>query len=675
MIYLFGKHTKKSIEDVFVSFETEANNSAENIQVLVDLVHHFRPEKIEADQVISIQPLLDFLNDNPAQKQAFSQFLKQVFSSKKFTHILTDSGIISDAHFLREVRQRTLSKFLPEQPETNTLQFLLNQVFYKANDIEWVSKIPVSEIYTFLDELVLDAIYEDHRPDAPLEEVLKAISLLIHRISGRALEQDVLKMIPDYQEIDSPFELFEQTLNEAKVILKERNTNHLMASDPLAIQLKSLLKSSKELIVFAFNNSSNFGISIRVNQNLLRIQQQLRRIESLLQVFILKSDEHKRKQAVFLGLKLIGYNCKRNNLRRLIKDSTQTIAYEITKHTAKTGEHYITHSKKEYRKMFLTAMGGGLIVGFLCVIKVVLGKVEVSDFGHAFLYSLNYVFGFILIYLLGFTLATKQPAMTAAAIVKSIEDGMESDSNTTENHRSFAVLFSHLFRSQFIAFVGNVLIAFPVALLLIWFFQGVIGLSIVDDHKSEVLLKDLSPIDSLAIFHASIAGIFLFLSGIISGSISNKLKYLNVFNRIKEHPVLKVTLGKEKTASFAAWFVEKWPGIASNFWFGVFMGSIFSVGVFFGLSLDIRHITFGAGNLAIAVFGQNFETTAYWLFMGVLGIGVIGFFNFIVSFALSLWLALRSRDIPLTEVKHLFASVWTYFKEKPRSFFIPTKNA
>ncbi|MCC6703038.1 MAG: recombinase, partial [Fluviicola sp.] len=220
----------------------------------------------------------------------------------------------------------------------------------------------------------------------------------------------------------------------------------------------------------------------------------------------------------------------------------------------------------------------------------------------------------------------------------------------------------------------NVLIAFPVALLLIWIFQGLLDLPIVNPHKSAVLLKDLSPFDSMAILHASIAGVFLFLSGIISGSISNKLKYLKVYNRIKEHPVLKATLGKEKTLSFAQWFVEKWPGIASNFWFGVFMGSIFSVGVFFGLNLDIRHITFGAGNFAIALFGQDFETSAYWIFMGIFGIGIIGFFNFIVSFALSLWLALRSRDIPLSEVKFLFSSVWLYFKEKPRSFFIPTKN-
>jgi len=75
--------------------------------------------------------------------------------------------------------------------------------------------------------------------------------------------------------------------------------------------------------------------------------------------------------------------------------------------------------------MFRAALGGGLIVGVLCIIKVMLGKIETSGFGHAFLYSMNYSIGFIAIYLCGFTLATKQPAMTASALVRALEQGMK----------------------------------------------------------------------------------------------------------------------------------------------------------------------------------------------------------------------------------------------------------
>lgn len=672
---LFRKTKKKELEELFEDFYHSADYTSDNLEFLVDLVAYFRPQEIGKGRTVSIRPLIEYLEQNSVKRYAMTVYLRNLFQNRKFTSILTDSGIIRDAYFIREVRERLASKILPEQPEPDTLQFLLNQVFYKQKDIEWIQEISLEEINELVTLLELPTIYDGTESNFAITEVVNGISLLIQRISGRALEQDVLIMVPEYENVQSPFEQFEKKLDVivSKIIDEKDFSVSLM--DPDYRDLVSLLQGCHDIINNAFNNSARFGISIRVNQSLLRIRQQLYRIEALLPLLAADTEQDKRENSIYLAIKLIKYNCKKNNIRRLMLDSTQTIAYEVTQHTAKTGEHYITHSKKEYYNMLLTAMGAGLVVGFLCIFKVLLGKYHVSDFGHALLYSLNYAFGFILIYLLGFTLATKQPAMTAAAIVKSIEAGMSGLVNEADRHRSFAILFAQLFRSQFIAFVGNVFVAFPVSLILIWLLQGIAGFNIVDSHKSQTLLTDINPIESMAIFHASIAGVFLFLSGIISGSISNKIKHKRIYNRIKEHPVLKISIGKENAARFAGWIERKWAGVASNFWFGVFMGSTASVGIFLGLNLDIRHITFVSGNLAIGLFGENFHTGWYPILMGIIGIGVIGFFNFIVSFSLSLWLALRSRDIPLSEVKYLFHSVWLYFRYKPLSFFFPVKDS
>jgi site-specific recombinase len=198
------------------------------------------------------------------------------------------------------------------------------------------------------------------------------------------------------------------------------------------------------------------------------VQQQLDRIGVLLPLLIVSNSKERVTNSIVLDQTLIQYNCKKNNIVKLIADSTQTLAYEITQHTAKTGEHYITQSRKQYLHMLYTAMGGGLIVGFLCIFKVLASKADVSDFGQAVIYSLNYAIGFIIIYLLGFTLATKQPAMTAAAIVQTIEIGYAKSITEKDRHIAFAKLFAQLFRSQFIAFVGNVIIAFPVAFFLVY---------------------------------------------------------------------------------------------------------------------------------------------------------------------------------------------------------------
>lgn len=672
---LFRKGKKKELEELFEDFYHSADYTSDNLEFLVDLVSYFRPKEIGKGGVVSIRPLIDYLEQNAVKRYAMTVYLQNILQNRKFTSILTDSGIIRDAYFIREVRERLASKILPEQPEPDTLQFLLNQVFYKQKDIEWVQEISLEEINELVTILELPTIYDGTENNFAITEVVNGIGLLIQRISGRALEQDVLIMVPEYENVQSPFELFEKKLDVIISKIIHEKDFAVSIADPDYRDLVSLLQGCHEIINNAFNNSAKFGISIRVNQSLLRIRQQLYRIEALLPLLAVDTEQDKRENSIYLAIKLIKYNCKKNNIRRLMLDSTQTIAYEVTQHTAKTGEHYITHSKKEYYQMLLTAMGAGLVVGFLCIFKVLLGKFHVSDFGHALLYSLNYAFGFILIYLLGFTLATKQPAMTAAAIVKSVEAGMSGLVNEADRHRSFAILFAQLFRSQFIAFVGNVFVAFPVSLILIWLLQGIAGFQVVDSHKSQALLTDINPIESLAIFHASIAGVFLFLSGIISGSISNKIKHKRIYNRIKEHPVLKISIGKENAARFAGWIERKWAGVASNFWFGVFMGSTASIGIFLGLNLDIRHITFVSGNLAIGLFGENFHTGWYPILMGIIGIGVIGFFNFIVSFSLSLWLALRSRDIPLSELKYLFHSVWLYFRYKPLSFFFPVKDS
>ena len=101
------------------------------------------------------------------------------------------------------------------------------------------------------------------------------------------------------------------------------------------------------------------------------------------------------------------------------------------------------------------------------------------------------------------------------------------------------------------------------------------------------------------------------------------------------------------------------------------MGSTASIGAFLGLDLDIRHITFAAGNFGLALFGSQAEiSTETWIW-SILGIGLIGFMNFIVSFGLSLLLAFKSKSVPLRELKPLSLSVIQEIKTHPTSFLFP----
>ncbi len=673
----FSKPTgKPTYESVFKNFfESSSSGFIPNVSydLLVRLVSILRPSRKELKKTVDLRDLISFLEQNPSLCEQFSLYLKLVLKDLKFNSVLSDAAILQDVDFIFELKKRILANFLPFQPEKDSLEFVLNQIFYLPTDGDWISAISIIQLESLFNLLELETIYDPGPTNFALSEVMMSMHVITQRVSGRAMEREVIKMVPEYEQLQSPFSAFEKELFLIEDRIKELKEHFITPDDLSYQQLLVLHKQCLDFVNKAFHNSSKFGISLRVNQNLLKIKQQLERLEFLISLIVVSDVNGTTTNTIRLGIQLIQFNCYKSNIRKFIAESTQLLSYEITQHTAKTGEHYITETRKEYFKMLRTAIGGGFIVGILCLIKIALSKVETSLFGHAFLYSMNYAFGFILIYVLGFTLATKQPAMTASALIKALEDGASKKGKEIEKYTAFSILFARVFRSQFIAFVGNVLMAFPVSLFGIWIIDYYFNYNIAGS-KWENLVQDLSPIHSLAMLHAAIAGVFLFLSGIISGSVANRDKHNQVYYRIAENPFLKRNLGIQKTLALSKLYEKRWAGIISNFWFGIFMGSTASFGLFVGLNLDIRHITFASGNLALALYGSNYQVSQTMLFWGIFGIGIIGLINFLVSFSLSLGLAFRSRGMSWFELRHIANSIWRHFKTKPLSFFFPMES-
>lgn len=670
-----AKH-KPTIAELITDFFGENKSWREkedDLEPLIELVRLIRPLKNKNLEKVDLQEIISFLKENNSCNKQFSIYLKEILKGRKFNKILSDAAILQDVDFIFEVKKRIFAKFLPYQPQKDTLEYILNQVFYLANDGVWLKTIEMDQLGELYDLLEFESIYDNANTNSSLSELLVAMHLITQRISGRAMETDVIKMVPEFDDCESPFSAFEKELFLIEDVIRNSENHYISPDDLSYAQLLVLHKHCQEFVEKAFHNSSKYGISLRVNQNLLKIKQQLERLKFLISLVIVANEKDKKNNGIVLALQLIKFNCYKNKVRKFIAESIQLISYEVTQHTARTGEKYITETRKEYFKMFRDALGGGFIVGILCVIKILLSKVDTGIFGHAFLYSMNYAFGFIAIYILGFTLATKQPAMTAAALIKALEEGMLKQGKNAEKYKAFAILFARVFRSQFIAFMGNVIMAFPVSLLGIWLIDYAFDYNIAAT-KWKTLLTDISPVHSLAIFHAAIAGVFLFLSGIISGSIANRDKHNLVYYRIAEHPLLKKSIGKVRTMKLSKLYENRWAGIISNFWFGIFMGSTASIGLFLGLNLDIRHITFASGNLALGLYGANYEVSNSMLFWGIFGIGIIGLVNFMVSFSLSLGLAFRSRAISLFELRFVTVSIWNHFKSKPLSFFFPTEE-
>ncbi len=670
---IFGNKSKESITLFLTTYFDERKQwleTEDKVQLLAELVSFIRPARIKNTFKVELVELLFVLKNHAEIRKNLQACVHQLFSERKFKQILTDAGILQDVNFFNEIKNRLFSKILPVQPAKESVAYILNQVFYKKTDAQWVEKIPLKQLHELYDLLKVGEKKQGNKQSHVSSQLIIAMTILIQRCNGRAMDTEVMKMVPEFDNLESPFSGFEKELLEIDNEIKNSPSLYIRHEDLSYKQLTILHQQCEQFIEKAFQNSRKYGISLGVNQNMLRIKQQLERLKVLIPFLSAEKPEDVRKNEVSIAILLIRYNCYQNNLQSLISDSTQLLAFEITQHTAKTGEHYITQTKGEYYHMFWTALGGGLIVGLLVIFKLLLSKLDISDFGQAFLFSMNYSIGFVAIYLFGFTLATKQPAMTASAIISALKEGIDAKIKNEIKYQAFAILFARLFRSQFIAFVGNVIMAFPVAMLGIWLFDLSLEQNLAES-KGAAMLTNISPIHSLALFHAGIAGVYLFLSGIISGSTANKDKHNQIYYRIQEHPLLKRTIGIERAYSLSKWYEKKWAGIISNFWFGVFMGSTASVGIFLGLNLDIRHITFASGNMALALYGEGFEVGFWVIFWAILGIGLIGMMNFLVSFSLSLALAFRSKRLPGKEMKPVITSIWKHAKDRPLDFLFP----
>ena len=615
----------------------------------------------------NFEVFLAYLKNNEEIKNNFRDYLFILFSNKSFAKALTDANILSENAFFPELKKRISYKFLPPVEDENTISYIISKVLFNPkSDSDYIKNIKPEDGSEFFKLMEIENI--STLPKVK-KELLISANILALRSVGNALEAGITKMVPEYKNFDNPFVALQSELDSLICRFKKDKDLQIDSKDVDYKQIKIYLQQCLDFVDKAFKNACKFGISSKINQSLLKIRQQLRRIQDIIPILVVDTEEDILTNSKNLVSNTLKYNSHRNNIRELIDDSTRLISHLITSHTAETGTHYIATSPKEYLKMFWKASGGGIIVGFLCIFKMMMSYSHGSEFSHAVLYSLNYAFGFIIIYLLGFTLATKQPAMTAATMAKVLSD----ESSSEKNYKEFANLVAKLSRTQFIAFVGNVLWSFPVALAIIygmdWFLDKNFAVA-----KADKLLKDLNPIESKAILHACIAGFFLFISGIISGNISNSSIFNQIPERISQSPFLNQVIGAKNSKKLSDFYTKHWAGIISNFWFGIFLGVIAPLGVFLGLDLDIRHITFSAGNFALALYGKGFDIDTYTFTISLVTIFLIGAFNFIVSFGLSMLLAFRSRKVNFGELTIIYKTILKYFIKNPLRFFIPLKS-
>jgi site-specific recombinase len=260
--------------------------------------------------------------------------------------------------------------------------------------------------------------------------------------------------------------------------------------------------------------------------------------------------------------------------------------------------------------------------------------------------------------------------MTAATLAAALDPRNNGGSPLEE----MSELIVQVCRSQFIAIAGNVLLAFATSVGIAYGWMALFGAPTINADKAQHVLHDLHPVFSMALPHAAIAGVCLFLSGLVSGYYDNKSIYNRVPDRLRRIRWLRRLLGERRQERFAVYVEHNLGALAGNFIFGFMLGCMGTLGFLLGLPLDIRHVTFGAANLAYGLQALNFQM--YWVDAAILAFGVIliGMVNLAVSFSLAMYVALKSRRVRYADTKGLLRILLRRFFRRPRDFFWPPKE-
>lgn len=633
--------------------------------LLTVLVSMMRPKQVDSIGIKyaeeKLGELIVILKEFPELTEHLKWHIRNIILQGDIEYVLSDSGVAEGGSFFSELGSRIKHIFLPELKRPNDLGEAVRQVFYKSSDHVWVSEIR-DGLWVELFELMGMRLHTPNRME--IQKVFDAAVALSYRICGNILDKQ-FQDYPEYRRAElSPF-----IKQNAELNLFRSKFEKGESLDGTGFKLFEELEKCRLSVEKIKRDRSGKGAGLQQTFLLVKLERQIARLKII--TAMLDDDLPVDIQRTVLFFKrIIFFESRKNRIWPLITDNVGLVAFQISEHKSNTGEHYITNNKKEYMAFFRSACGGGVFAAFMGFLKIIIHHLNLALFWQHFWYSISYACGFVGIHVTGSTLATKQPSMTAAALAGALDINKSGVVSPTE----IAITFGKVWRSQFVAFMGNLLVTFPVAMGLAILYDLIMGKPLASGEEAQNLLKAQNPLETPVYIYASITGVMLFFSGLISGYYDNMVLFSKIPERVEKHPLLNKFFPKTFLKRLANYLKFNLGSLAGNIALGFLLGFPAFFGNILGISLDIRHITISTAHYAIGIYGTRFNIDTYQLIGALFGIGIIGFMNFIVSFLLAFWVAMKSRNIRYGDYWKIPVYILKYLVRYPKDFVFPPKH-
>lgn len=638
---------------------------------LIDLLDWIRGDADNPQAAVSrVRLFLDAAQARPGFQAKLHSWWLTLTGTVDATPLFADFGFAPRAAFLSELGERLRYKLLPGTPETTHAIELFMLLFPTPFDARWLK---------LLDEDTLARFGNLLRPAAPrhaaanetprgiqLQDwhavLLDALTYCTSQVCATGFSPELRLRMSAPSLLSRPFHGLMADLDAIRSALMAHGPDsgalHLAAD-----QFKSRLETCRSAAASIYAHLDEHGISVGLVFRLRQLRERILRIRELLDCLL---SDKPAGSAMQLLARLVLLAKERRSIRALIAANSSLLAAKVAERGAETGENYITRDRGAYVDMLGKAAGGGALTALTTLLKFMVLGLALSAFWSGFLSGVAYAASFVMIQLMHFTLATKQPAMTAPAMAAKLKD-----LGSGEAINEFVDEVAHLVRSQVAAVLGNVLMVVPVVLLISGTFELAVGHPMIDAKEAAVVLQSLS-LRGPTLLWAAFTGVLLFAASIIGGWVENWFVLYRLASAIRYNPRITKALGRERARRWASFMRDNISGFTSNVALGFMLGLIPPITGFFGLTLDVRHVTLSAGQLAAAGAALGWDAlrqpALWWC---VAAIPLIGALNLGVSFYLAFRLALQAHNVSGVDRARIRTAIWARWRSKPKSFFVP----
>ena len=635
---------------------------ADRIEWLEDLLSWVR----RAAPGARLRFLLQQLDRQPEARLRVARLLRSIVRDTQALDLFCETGLPRESGFVREAMARLGNELLPAAPGNLDLGDALARLFPSADDVDRLESLE-PEVVRSLAELWQHGETPDEAGWNTLhDDVEDALGQLATRIRAIGCMPDIRIRLGQRSFRGLPFLKLATAIEQMLARTAEVTDS---ASRVAELNYVRALADACDLAVDqVFARLEETGVSIDLVYDLERLRAHLRRLDLLLPVWADPQFSPERTLAFLTDV--VRENHARRSLGGLTTQNLRLFTQRLVEHNAETGKHYIARTPREYAEMLASAAGGGAVTALTVWAKLTLVSLALAGFFEGLLAAMNYAASFVLMQILGFTLATKQPASTAPVLADRMHE--LRDPRQLEGLVDEVV---YLIRSQVAAIAGNLGLVIPTVLLLNALFHAASGHHWLGPIKAAKMMASFSPLGGCWLY-AAFTGVLLWMASLASGWAGNWFALHQFRAALMEHRRLRRLLGPVWTTRLARAAEHNVVGFVGNVAIGLLLGMTPAIAEFFGLPIEVRHVTLSTGQLtaAVAALGPEALFTRPFV-LAVVGIAGIAVLNVGVSFALALTVAIRARAVRARERSGFYRALRRRIYQEPLSFLLPLRRS